>query len=418
MPADRTETTVLALVAIVACAALIYALLALRRARAIDRENAGALPPQMFSLAVPLSALLPSGVPIVDGVRLSASHVPGDGIAGGGDFYDAFFLDDDTIALAVGDVTGGTLSAVVAMNVVRQAVRNAFLAGASPADVLRHANRVLLRSGSDAVATAVVATLDPATLALCYAGAGHPAPMLATGDGPAIELPLPRTSLALGVVPHHVTADERTTMPTGSMLLLYTGGLVSGGDAAAGTRVLADVAAAALALDPAAQAAPAIDRAILGDRPRREDATVLTAFAEPTLEHVDTRFPAEAGSAASARVALRRFFAASALGDRRTYDALVAIGEAVSNAIEHAYVDRPNQSFALRARYEGATAVVCVEDTGTWRGTGEPDGRGITLMRQLSDDCTIECTPNGTTVTLRFALAPRLADAALGVGHR
>jgi hypothetical protein len=65
IPIPRAEVVTLALIALVACAALAYALLLLRRARH-DATNAGdPPPPQMFSLSIPLSALLPSEMPVV-----------------------------------------------------------------------------------------------------------------------------------------------------------------------------------------------------------------------------------------------------------------------------------------------------------------------------------------------------------------
>jgi anti-sigma regulatory factor (Ser/Thr protein kinase) len=410
----RTEVVTLALLALAACAALAYALISLRRVRADVDAAAEPRPAQMFSLSVPLSALLPGELPIVDGLRISASYVPGTDSASGGDFYDAFFLDDDTVALVVGDASGHGIAAVTAMNVVRQAIRNAFFDGARPADVLRRANRVLLRSGSTAIVTAVAGILDPATLQLRYACAGHAPPILAGDDGEYLALPQPTSDLPLGAVPHHVTAELTVTLPVDGLLAFYTDGFVTmDGDVEAGTRAFGEALVDARTLRPT-RAAVAIDRAIFGNRERPDDAAILTVAPEPTLEHVDVRLPAESASTALARSALRRFFAGTPLGERRTYDALVAVGEAVSNAIEHAYGGRPNQTFSLRARYEGASCIVVVEDTGSWRpDDDEPNGRGVSMMRALSDDCSIERGANGTSVQLRFALAPRLADVAL-----
>jgi anti-sigma regulatory factor (Ser/Thr protein kinase) len=415
---SRAEFLTLLLIACGCCAALVYALASLRRVRGMVAEaSEPAAPPQMFSLAVPVSALLPSELPVVDGLRLSASSVPGADAYGGGDFYDAFFLDDDTIAVAVGDAAGFGLSAVTTMNVVRQAIRGAFIDGASPADVLRRTNRVLLRSGSRAIVTALVGIIDPATLRFRYASAGHPTPILAGSEGEYTTLPAPVSDIALGIVPHHVTSEHCVTLPIDGLLALYTDGYVTAGsDAAEGTRALGEALVDARTLRPT-KPAVAIHRAIFGQRTRTDDATILTIAPEPALEHVDIRLPAESASTALARSAVRRFFASTALGERRTYDALVAIGEAVSNAIEHAYDEgRLHRTFTLRARFEGASCVVLVEDSGTWRqDEPEPHGRGVSMMRQLSDECTIDRRPSGTSVLLRFALAPKLADAALRV---
>ena len=411
----RVEIVTLALLALAGCAALAYALISLRRVReAVMAASDPPPPPRMFSLSVPISALLPAELPVVDGLRLSASYMPGANAAGGGDFYDAFFLDDETVAIAIGDAAGHGFGAIATMNVVRQAIRNAFFDGARPAEVLRRANRVLLRSGSPTIVTALAGIIDPATLQFRYACAGHASPILATADGEFVSLARPECDLPLGAVPHHVTTELSATIPVDGLLALYTDGCVqTARDPDAGTLTLGEALVAARTIKPT-KPAVAIDRAIFGNRERTDDAAIITVVPEPTLEHVEIRLPAETSSTALARTALRRFFSATPLGERRTYDALVAVGEAMSNAIEHAYSGRPNQTFAVRARYEGAACIVLVEDGGAWRqDEDEPRGRGVAMMRALSDECSIERGAYGTSVMLRFALAPRLVDAAL-----
>ncbi len=94
---------------------------------------------------------------------------------------------------------------------------------------------------------------------------------------------------------------------------------------------------------------------------------------------------------------------------------MVAVGEAVANAIEHAYDRRPNQTFVLRAHYENDACTILVEDNGTWNDV-EPltsRGRGIAMMRELCDTLDIDRTPSGTRVALGFQVARNLADASL-----
>ncbi len=360
---------------------------------------------------VPLDALLPSNLPVVDGLRVSASYVPGGD--GGGDFYDAFFLDDDTLAIAIGDAGAHGVAAIAAMNVVRQAIRNALIDGAQPVDVLRRANRALVRSDVAGIVTAFVGIVDPATLLLRYALAGHPAPLLATDDREANALHAGGTTIALGVMPHHVATEMRVTLPVDGLLACYTDGCVAfATDAENGTEIFSEVLAQARVLKPS-KPAVAIDRAIFRTRERTDDATILTVTPEPTLAHIDVHLPAEPSSAPLARGALRRFFAGTSLDERRTYDALVATGEAISNAIEHAYAGRPHHSFTVSARSESDACLIFVEDSGNWRDDGEADGRGLGMMRQLSDDCVIERSERGTRVILRFALAASIADVAL-----
>jgi anti-sigma regulatory factor (Ser/Thr protein kinase) len=410
-PLPWAEIIALALLAFVSGAACVFFLMRRQPAAAPVR------PPMMRPAArrsIPLQMLLPSEMPVVDGLRLSASYVPGGDGGGGGDFYDAFFLDDDTIAVAIGDAAGGGNAAVASMNAVRHAIRSAFIDGARPSEVLRRANRALLRSDAPGVVTAIVGVLDPATLLFRYAGAGHATPLLALADGTFGALPGAGSGIPLGAIPHHVAGEHYVTLPVDGLLALYTDGCVGqAGDPETGTRVLGEALAHALVLKPN-RPATVIDRAIFGERERSDDAAILTIVAEPTLAHVDTKLAADPASAALARGALRRFFAGTAFDERRIYDALVATGEAVSNVIEHAYGARPNQWFSLRAFHEGDDCVVVVEDGGTWQQDDlEPRGRGVAMMRTLSDACTIERGSRGTSVMLRFALVPSIADVAL-----
>ncbi len=384
------------------------------------RRTVATEPPDEARPIAPLlqNVLLPANPPVVDGLRLSWSSVSATvPDAGGGDFYDAFFLDDGTVAVAIGDAGGSGLTALGTMNVVRQAIRGALIDGARPADALRRANRVLLRSEHPGIVTALVGIIDPATLQFRYASAGHPAPLLATADDTCAALSGDGSGIALGVVPHHVTSEHAVAIPVDGMLALYTDGCVcADGDRTAGTDTLADALVQARTLAPS-KPALTIGSAIFGERERIDDATIITIVPEALLAHLDIRLPAELTSAALARTALRRFLATTTLGERRSFDAVVATGEAVANAIEHAYDRRPNQSFVLRARFEYASCTILVEDTGTWSEV-EPlisRGRGIAMMRELCDTLDIERTPNGTCVALGFQVAKNVADASLAL---
>ena len=101
------------------------------------------------------------------------------------------------------------------------------------------------------------------------------------------------------------------------------------------------------------------------------------------------------------------------LGEERVADIVLATDEAMSNCADHAYrvIDHVGSMTLQIAYYPVATElVVNVIDHGRWL---EPDfeaasvrGRGILLMRALSDDCTIDGGSEGTTVCLRFCECP------------
>lgn len=405
----------LALLVLVAVAIAVVAV-RVRRPAVVVPRLASAPAPAPAPISDLALALLPAYPPIVDGLRVSWSYVPAATAgAAGGDFHDAFFLDDGTLAVSIGEAAGGGLNAIVAMNVVRQAIRGALLDGARPVDALRRANRVLLRSDRPCIVSALAGIIDPATLQFRYAAAGHPAPLLACADDSCEPLSGDGSGIALGVVPLHVTSEHAVAIPDDGVLALYTDGCLAPNLAGSGgTALLADVLTEARKLAPS-KLAPTIDRAIFGATERADDATIVTIAPEPQIAHLDVRLPAEPASSALARTALRRFLHSTPLSERRTFDAIVAAGEAVANAIEHAYDRRPNGAFVLRGRYEDRRCTIVVEDAGTWNDVAPPStrGRGIAMMRELSDAFEITRTPAGTSVLLDFHIVANLSDAAL-----
>jgi serine phosphatase RsbU (regulator of sigma subunit) len=173
-------------------------------------------------------AALPTRLPDVPGMQFGAIYRAAKAEAQvGGDWYDAFRLDDGCIVLSVGDVMGNGLFAAVTMGAVRQALRGAAQILAEPIAILDAADRALRSERPDAIVTAFVAVLDPVTLLLTYASAGHPPPLVRSASGTIVALP--GNGLPLGlrsmhpappVEPHTLHLDD------GSLLVLYTDGLI------------------------------------------------------------------------------------------------------------------------------------------------------------------------------------------------
>jgi serine/threonine-protein kinase RsbW len=90
-------------------------------------------------------------------------------------------------------------------------------------------------------------------------------------------------------------------------------------------------------------------------------------------------------------------------------DMVLAVDEAASNAVEHAYPDGPG-TLTLFAGCDrsGQTTHVIVSDTGTWRPPPvDPGfrGRGLAMMGLLASLFELCSTPNGTTIVLGWPVA-------------
>ncbi|MGP6158378.1 MAG: ATP-binding protein [Vulcanimicrobiaceae bacterium] len=125
--------------------------------------------------------------------------------------------------------------------------------------------------------------------------------------------------------------------------------------------------------------------------------------------------PARPESAPRLRHALRAFLERQPLELWRVDEVLLAAGEAAGNSIEHAYRDRGREgTVRLRAYVNGARLCIEVRDGGCWRGHGDPErGRGLEIMRALSDRVSIESTHTGTAVRLEVRLKAHESAAAL-----
>lgn len=118
---------------------------------------------------------------------------------------------------------------------------------------------------------------------------------------------------------------------------------------------------------------------------------------------LDLNVPADPHVLQHIRRTLRRLAQDLDLDQERSDGLLVAVGEAVSNAIEHAYLGSVG-TITLRARREGPMLLIEIEDRGRWRRPGGRRGHGLELMRALTDSVHVDATAAGTTVRLTLVL--------------
>ncbi|WP_340384586.1 SpoIIE family protein phosphatase [Streptomyces sp. SS7] len=170
------------------------------------------------------AGLLPHTLPEIPGLDVAARYLPATrGLDIGGDFYDLIRLDADTAAAAIGDVQGHNVNAAALMGQVRTAVHAT--AGVSPGEVLARTNRLLTDLDPGLFTSCLYAHIDLAAHRVCLATAGHPPPLLRHPDGRAEILRVP-PGLLLGIDPAADYPSTDVPLPPGSVLVLFTDGLV------------------------------------------------------------------------------------------------------------------------------------------------------------------------------------------------
>lgn len=194
--------------------------------QALERS---ALVQQRIDLAQAVQhVLMPEALPRLPGLRLAARYTPAsDGIAVGGDWYDAFLLPDGRYGLSIGDVEGHDVQAAATMGPVRTALRAYAQTETSPGRVLAATNELLCALGGSYFATCTYLVIDPASNALSAATAGHVPGILGLKDG-ATRLLAPPPGPPLGVLPKADYPTVRHSLAPVCCLVLLTDGLVEG----------------------------------------------------------------------------------------------------------------------------------------------------------------------------------------------
>ncbi|WNI17516.1 SpoIIE family protein phosphatase [Actinacidiphila sp. ITFR-21] len=309
---------------------------ALDNARLYVREREGALMLQR--------SLLPQLLPEPPGVAIAFRYVPaGSGAEIGGDWFDVIPLAGGRIAFVVGDVMGHGLGAAATMGRLRTAVRTLAGLDMPPDELLRRINDLgddLAQSQSDGwMATAVYAVYDPTAHRCVVAQAGHLPPVLvrpqsATEDCQAQLLDLP-TGVPLGVGGHRFRTTE-LDVPDGSVLVLYTDGLIEarGQDIGTGLERLRRTLCR-----PVDSLEDACDELLAAMDPGREPDDVALLMARlgglPAGSTAAWTFPAEAGAVRLARRRVRDTLVEWGLAPLSDVTVLL-VSELVTNSLRYA----------------------------------------------------------------------------------
>lgn len=342
-------------------------------------------------------ALLPTLIPQPEGLRLSSVYSPASGEGEiGGDWYDAIELDDGSLVVSVGDVTGRGVKAAAIMSKVRHAMGMAPKHETDPAKILDAAEWFLRKRYPDAIVTAFVGVIDRKRRTLRYATAGHPGGILRR-DGEAQELQA--EGLPIGL--RHLAAPtscEREALRDGDVLVLYTDGLTEWSRSSPeGDRCLAKIVkseAIAVTQNPAAL----IERSCVPDG-SPDDVAILTVSIGNA-----PRWYYAAEDARVAAQARREFI--EFLGEHVSDDAYLArseliFGELLGNVVRHAPGPVETSLYYRRGRWE-LHVLDCGETFEAQPGLPADPlselGRGLFIVQQLAANVRVEAFSGGNHI--------------------
>ena len=142
----------------------------------------------------------------------------------GGDFYDFFMIDDDHLAMVIGDVSGKGVPAALFMMASKITINDHALMGGTPAEILGRVNKQICSNNeAEMFVTVWLGILEINTGKLTAASAGHEYPMLNLNG--KYELFRDKHGLAVGAMDFAKYKDYEITLKKGDSIFVYTDGV-------------------------------------------------------------------------------------------------------------------------------------------------------------------------------------------------
>lgn len=349
----------------------------------------------------------------------------------GGDWYDAIDLPDGRILISCGDVAGHGVAASVSVGRLRQSILLSALETSDPATILERVNTVV-RFQNASAASCVVAMLDPQSLELTYALAGHPPPVVALSSESVSSLPYAQAP-PLGVIDDLRAVTHCVTLVHDAVVAFYSDGLTEFAreiDVAEARLCAAVGGLVGKTIDP--HPARVIARAVMGEASSPDDVALLVLqCANPSATGIEMEgatplvkrwlfHSSDARTARASRLELMTFLVALAARDQELSAAELILGEILANTVEHA----PGL-VEITIDWTASRPVLAVRDSGPGlpeavharprvpKNPLDENGRGLFLIFTLASDVRVEAPADGgTRVVATLPLQRRMAASS------
>jgi phosphoserine phosphatase RsbU/P len=325
----------------------------------------------------------------------------------GGDLYDFFFIDDDHLCFAVGDVSGKGVPASLFMAVTKTLFRATAGNGGTPGEILARLNTDICRDNESCMfVTFFCGILNIRTGQVDYSNGGHNLPYYLHRDGvdPLENL----GGISLGLMERSPYASGRMVLRPGDALLLYTDGVTEAMNMSE-TLYSDERLAQFLGTNRSSAPRPIIGdlisdvRHFAGEAPQSDDITVLALHyfgtTKKMTEDVEISVHNKLSELASANQTLTQFGRKHGLPDSILHDLNLALGEILTNIISYGYTDSGEHEITVRLSIGPGEMRVDVEDDGkpfnpleapeadTTKALEERavGGLGVHLVRKLTD---------------------------------
>ena len=332
----------------------------------------------------------------------------------GGDFYDCFIRNEESICAVIGDVSGKGVSAALFMAMAKSMIREKLKAGYSPAETLNLTNDELCDENPEGLfATVQVIDFNPQSGEVRLANAGHTRPILMRKEPMWLE---PDPGIALGIFPDAGIREEVLKLAPGEGLLLYTDGItetIGPGDEFYGEERLLKEARECMQHDLSAE--DSVLRVVSKNYAFRkggqafDDLTVLVLYFHGEDDIFSwEKLPVEQSSA---RIIREKIFA-EAGNTPKSRKIFLACEEILTNIVSYSGAEQ----LFFSCRKEGEKLRIGFRDDGAAFNPLETSvvekdfedldsgGMGINLVRQIADTCAYDRTGSENQFLLQFHL--------------
>ena len=326
----------------------------------------------------------------------------------GGDLYDFFFIDDDHLCFAVGDVSGKGVPASLFMAVTKTLFKATASNGRAPGEILARLNAEICRDNESCMfVTFFCAILNIRTGQVDYSNGGHNLPYYLHHNGVS---PLENLGgRALGLVEQSPYVSGRMVLNPGEALLLYTDGVTEAMDSREklySDQRLEQFLASNRDSSPRQIIGDLVNdvRHFAGGAPQSDDITVLALLyfgtTKKMTEELEIKLNNKVSELERFNQTLTEFGQHHGLAPRLVHDLNLALEEILTNIISYGYTDNREHEIKVRLSVQPGEVKAEVEDDGQPFNpleAPEPDtaqslqertigGLGIHLVRKLMDN--------------------------------
>lgn len=363
----------------------------------------------------------------VTGASIAAITIPSQQVDG--DFYDFFKHSDHCFDVIVADVMGkGTLAALLGAATKAHFMRaiSHLVAGAGeahlpqPRDIVTYVHREVTRQliELESFVTAIYARFDMSQGRLTFVDCGHAKPLLFRGRTGTCET-LEGQNLFLGADIREVYEQHTVKIEPGDQVLIYSDGVIEAADRAQsffGMERLRGLVESAGRQDPV----KLIDRIMMdlitfaGVNGPSDDMTCVAVKirhleASPPLGKVELDLSSDPAELARIRgfvLGLSRRLPIVLVDEQDISRLELAVNEAASNIMRHAYQGKPDQRIRLEADifadrlvirlYHWGVPYDAVRQAAARRNPTQVGGFGLSIMEQCVDQVRYRPGPDGS----------------------